>query len=293
MHIKDGQYSLQPHVGQELLKFSDANLSKKEVQQFLGIVNYMAYFIDHLSTTIEPLQNMLKKNAPAWSEEQTKAIREIKQKGHGLPALSIPTDGKMILQTDASDLYWAAVLLEEKNGKRSICGYKSGSFSEDEKHYHSTFKEILAVKRGIEKLQFHLIGHHFFIEMDMSAFPKMMNFKQKQIQNSQLLRWAECFSNFDFEVKHIKGHNNLLPDLLSRPNSKSMVNKIIPVICMIGSSSSKPSSSRPPEIYFNIQKFPPEIHDLIANKTIKARSKELILKYQSLVIQNHGIHTVD
>ncbi|KAL2518395.1 Reverse transcriptase domain-containing protein [Abeliophyllum distichum] len=132
MHIKDGQYSLQPHVGQELLKFPDANISKKEVQQFLSIVNYMADFIDHLSTTIKPLQNMLKNNAPAWSEEQTKAIQEIKQKVHGLPALSIPTDGKRILQTDASDLYWAAVLLEEKNGKRSICGYKSDSFSEAE-----------------------------------------------------------------------------------------------------------------------------------------------------------------
>ncbi|KAL2541639.1 putative reverse transcriptase domain [Abeliophyllum distichum] len=126
--------------------------------------------------------------------------------------------------------------------------------------------------------------------MDMSAFPKMMNFKQKQIPNSQLLRWAEWFSNFDFEVKHIEGHNNLLPDLLSKPKSKSMVSKIIPVICMIGSSSSKPSSSRPPKIYPNIQKFPPEIHDLIANKTHKARSKKLMLKYQSLVIQNHGIH---
>ncbi|KAL2491169.1 Uncharacterized protein Adt_26797 [Abeliophyllum distichum] len=234
MYIKDGQYSLQPHVEQKLLNFPDANLSKKEVQQFLGIVNYVADFIDHLSTAIKHLQNMLKKNALAWSEEQTKAIREIKQKVHGLPALSIPANGKRILQTDSSDQYWAAILLEEQNGKRSICGYKSASFSEVEKHYHSTFKEILAVKRGIEKFQFHLIGHHFFIKMDMSAFLKMMNFKQKQIPNSQLLR--------------------------------------------------------PPEIYPNIQKFPPEIHDLIANNTLKARSKGLMLKYQSLVIQNHGIH---
>ncbi|KAL2498671.1 Uncharacterized protein Adt_24221 [Abeliophyllum distichum] len=50
-------------------------------------------FIDHLSTAIKPLHNMLKRNAPAWSEEQTKAIRKIKQKVHNLPALSIPTDG--------------------------------------------------------------------------------------------------------------------------------------------------------------------------------------------------------
>ncbi|KAL2519014.1 putative reverse transcriptase domain [Abeliophyllum distichum] len=297
MHIKNGQYSLQPHIGQELLKFSDSNLSKKEIQQFLGIVNYMADFIDHLSTVIKPLQNMLKKNAPPWTDEQTKAIQLIKQKVHSLPALSIPNDGKIILQTDASDLFWAAVLLEENNGKRNICGYKNGSFSDAEKHYHSTFKEILAVKRGIEKFQFHLIGHHFFIEMDMSAFPKMLSFKQKQIPNSQLLRWAEWFANFDFEVKHIKGHDNLnlLPDLLSRPKPKISAIKPIPIICMMGPSSSKPSSSnpsssRPPEIHPNMDNFPPGINNLIKNKTLKARSKELMLKYQSLVIQKHGIH---
>ncbi|KAL2499511.1 RNA-directed DNA polymerase [Abeliophyllum distichum] len=167
---------------------------------------------------------------------------------------------------------------------------KSSSFSEAEKHYHSTFKEILAVKRGIEKFKFHLIGHHFFIEMDMSAFPKMLNFKQKQILNSQLLRWAEWFSNFDFKVKHIKSHNNLLPDLLSRSKPKFPVNKTIPISYMMRPSSSTHSYSRPPEVYPNMDNFPPEIHNLIANKTLKAQSKELILKYQSIVIQNRGIH---
>lgn len=231
MHIKDGQYSLQPHVGQELLKFADTDLSKREVQQFLGIVNYMADFVDHLTPIIRPLQNMLKKDAPPWSSKQIEAVRKIKQNVQELSALSIPTNGKRILQTDASDLYWAAVLLEEKNGKRNICGYKSGAFSEAEKHYHSTFKEILAVKRGIEKFQFHLIGHKFLIEIDMSAFPKMLSFKQKQIPNSQLFRWAEWFSNFDFDVKHIKEKTNLLADLLTRP--KAFHSQPILVICMI------------------------------------------------------------
>ncbi|KAL2534379.1 RT RNaseH 2 domain-containing protein [Abeliophyllum distichum] len=123
--------------------------------------------------------------------------------------------------------------------------------------------------------------------MDISAFPKMLSFKQKQIPNSQLLRWAEWFENFDFEVKHIKGHDNLLPDLLSRPKPKISAIKPIPIICMMGPSSSKPSSSkpsssRPPEIHPNMDNFPPEINNLIKNKTLKARSKELMLKYQSL-----------
>jgi len=50
-----------------------------------------------------------------------------------LLALKIPSRRKQILQTDASDSYWRAVLLEEdEKGKRHICGYKSGVFKDSE-----------------------------------------------------------------------------------------------------------------------------------------------------------------
>ena len=90
---------------------------------------------------------------------------------------------KRILQTDASDEYWIAALFEENDGKMNICGYKSGAFKTSELHYHSTFKEILAVKHGIEKFQFHLFGHNFLLAMDMSSFPKMLQFKRKMLSH--------------------------------------------------------------------------------------------------------------
>ncbi|MBA0575353.1 hypothetical protein Golob_024247 [Gossypium lobatum] len=125
--------------------------------------------------------------------------------------------GKRILQTDASDKYWGAILFEENDGKRRLYGYKSGRFKDAEIHYHSTFKEILAVKNGISKFQFHMTGYRFLVEMDMSSFPKMLQFKQKEVPHPQLLRWAERFSKFAFDVVHIKGKNNVLADILSRP----------------------------------------------------------------------------
>ena len=98
-----------------------------------------------------------------------------------LPPLQISGPGKRILQTNASDEYWAAALFEEIDGKRSICGYKSDAFKPSELHYHSTFKEILAVKHGIENFQFHLLGHNILVEMDISSFPKMLQFKRKML----------------------------------------------------------------------------------------------------------------
>jgi len=94
-----------------------------------------------------------------------------------LPPLQILSTGKRILQTNAGDEYWATILFEEIDGKRHLCAYKSGKFSKVEMHYHSTFKEILAVKNLIEKFEFHLIGHHFLVESDMAYFPQITKFK--------------------------------------------------------------------------------------------------------------------
>ncbi|KAH9792676.1 hypothetical protein KPL71_004226 [Citrus sinensis] len=184
MIIKDGHYQPGKHIAQELLHFPDQQLSKRQIQQFLGIINYIRDFIPHIA------QNP--------------------------PPLKLITDGKRILQTDASDESWGAILLEEINGKENFIAYASGHFSDTQKHYHSVFKEILAVKNGIKKFEYHLIGHHFLIRMDSSAFPNIFHFKGKTVPEKMLLRLKDWFSKYDFSVKHIKGSQNLIPDMLSR-----------------------------------------------------------------------------
>ncbi|GJY69753.1 putative zinc finger, CCHC-type containing protein [Tanacetum coccineum] len=140
---------------------------------------YMADFLPKLSHHTALLFPMLKKNPPQWMSRQTEAVKAIKCQAEKMPPLKIPASSeKRILQTDAIDECWGAVLLvQDNNNKLHVCGYKSGTFKASEQHYHSTFKEILTVKRGIEKFQFHLIGHEFQVELDMSSFPCMLQFK--------------------------------------------------------------------------------------------------------------------
>nr|GEW78745.1 hypothetical protein [Tanacetum cinerariifolium] len=83
MEIFDGKYQPQPHVAQELLKFLDELSSQKMIQQFLG---------------------------------QTKAVKAIKSLAEKMPPLKIHASSeKRILQTDASDECWGAVLLVQDN----------------------------------------------------------------------------------------------------------------------------------------------------------------------------------
>ncbi|KAH9697817.1 hypothetical protein KPL71_023772 [Citrus sinensis] len=112
MQIKNGFYQPGPHIAQELLHFPDKDFTKKQVQQFLGIINYIRDFLPHVDQQTSIFSALLKKNLISWDSSHTTAVQQLKQIAQNPPKLKIMTDGKRILQTDASDTSWGAMLLE-------------------------------------------------------------------------------------------------------------------------------------------------------------------------------------
>ena len=229
----------------------------------------------------------MKKNPPEWNSLHTEAIQQLKKLVEKLPPLQIPGPGKRILQIDASDEYWAAALFKENDGKRNICGYKSGAFRTSELHYHSTFKEILAVKHGIEKFQFHLLGHNFLVEMNMSFFPKMLQFKRKMLPHPQLLRSSNWFSQWSFQVKHIKGRDNLITNYLSRKSPTINTTVISSPLCVYPITNPS-SSSHSYSITDIIESLPSDIKYHIKNLTLEARSKRIIRVLHDYLKQHYN-----
>jgi len=266
MVFVDGACTPDTHIAEEIQKFPDSPPTRKQIQQFLGIIQYLRNFIPQVAQMTRPLQ-LLKKDADCWIEKQTRAVRKLKTATQNLSALVIPSTGQRILQTDASDKYWNVVLPEDKNGHRHICGYKNGSFKESETHHHSTFKEILAVKYGIQKFEFHLTAYHFTVVMDCSSFLKILQFKRKMLPHPQLLRLAEWFSKYTFTVEHIKGTKNLIPDMLTRPPKTQTL--LLPLI-LIASSSNLP----PPDQDFLTDDLPPLAQEMVLNHTLDLQAKD-------------------
>ncbi|KAH9801842.1 hypothetical protein KPL71_001175 [Citrus sinensis] len=165
MKIQDGHYQPGPHIAQELLHFPNSNFTKKQVQQFLGIINYIRDFLPHVNHHTSKLSALLKKNPPSWSEIHSYAVKQLKQIAQNPPSLKLITDGKRILQTDASDESWGAILLEECNGH--FIAYASGQFIDAQKHYHTVYKEILAVKN---------VPHITYLEQDFQIKTPLKNF---------------------------------------------------------------------------------------------------------------------
>ena len=57
----------------------------------------------------------------------------------------------------------------------------------------------------------------FLLRIDCKAAKDLLNKDIKKFISKQIFaRWQALLSNFDFDIEHIKGSTNSLPDFLSR-----------------------------------------------------------------------------
>ena len=115
--------------------------------------------------------------------------------------------------------------------------------------------------------------------MDNSSFPKILEFKNKMPPDPQTLRLKDWFSRYDFTVKHIKGKQNLIPDLLSRPNKPIQLfthNHSFPLIMMIRSLPSGATT---------FKDFPPGLNPSCPLSAIQDYARRNIFYYMAKIMR--------
>ena len=68
----------------------------------------------------------------------------------------------------------------------------------------------------MDKFEIHLINKKFLLRTNASAMKKVLTKDIRRAGEVKFSRWQALFANFDFDVEHIKGEENSLPDFLSR-----------------------------------------------------------------------------
>ena len=127
------------------------------IHKFFGCLNYSSDLIKDLAKERQELQKLLtKKNQIGLSEKHTIIVKKLKDICSNLPKLRLPNkNDNLILQTDASDKYWASIL---KTDLGEICRYTSGTFNENKINYDINEKELLAIIKGINKFEVFLLS---------------------------------------------------------------------------------------------------------------------------------------
>ncbi|KAL0334379.1 UNVERIFIED_CONTAM: Enzymatic polyprotein [Sesamum angustifolium] len=143
---------LQEHIVEKIRNFPDVLKDKKQLQSFLGVVNFAGIFIKDLAKYRKDFRPLLKETESAkwkWEEIHTQRIRELKQVCNNLPKLAIPQDeDELVVYTDANDYRWAAVLMKKTTtGKNLVDTLEGCSQSNKPKCGTSTRKNSLRFGR--------------------------------------------------------------------------------------------------------------------------------------------------
>ncbi|GFT49045.1 retrovirus-related Pol polyprotein from transposon 17.6 [Trichonephila clavipes] len=87
-----------------------------------------------------------------------------------------------------------------------------------EEKYSSYELEVLAVVNALKKFRTYLLGNHFKIITDCSAFQKTMD---KKDLVTRVARWRLLLEEYDYEIVHRSGQRMQHVNALSRENPKS------------------------------------------------------------------------
>jgi hypothetical protein len=107
-----------------------------------------------------------------------------------------------------------AVLYQQgDDGDLRIVSYTSAKFTPAESKYHSNEQECFAVVWALKKYRPLLEDNRFTLRTDNAALTWL---DRVQDERGKLTRWTMLLKRFSFDVEHVSGKNNELPDALSR-----------------------------------------------------------------------------
>ena len=217
-HIFDNNgYHLSDQRKQGIL---DMNKPKtlKQLRSFLGMVNFFRDFVSHLSEALVPLTDLTKgprdnKNRELiWNEAADAAFVEVKQLISDAGCLHvIAPQGELVLFTDASEVGSGWCLMQKQEGKwKPIC-YGSHKWSLAAQNWAVIQKELYGIFVGITDCSSYLLGRPFTLATDHR---NLVYLKTSKIP--KLVRWYLALSEFQFNIVHIPGEENVVADVLSR-----------------------------------------------------------------------------
>jgi hypothetical protein len=182
-----------------------------DIRSFLGLAGYYRRFIKGFSKIGFPITSLQKKEVKfIWTSKCEERFQQLKFLLTNAPVLNIVDPNKEFLVCiDACKEGLEGVLMQEGH---VIC-YKSIKLNEYEVNYVTHDVELAAIVHVLKMWGHYLLGRRFVLMTDHRGLRYL--FDQPKL-NARQARWMSLLSEFDFEIKHIKGKENRVLDALSR-----------------------------------------------------------------------------
>jgi hypothetical protein len=185
--------------------------SKTELRKLLGKLNWFRDHVPGLSKLLLNITNQLKDSNPnqvEWTQKDDDQVEEILKLIRKQIVLHYPDPSKgYVLKTDASDLGFGAVLLQE--GK--LIGIYSNKLQGAELRYTTTEKKLLAVIKALKRFKSIVFGAPITVLTDHKNLTYVTS-----CENNRAQRWKLLLDEYNVTIKYLPGNENHEADMLSR-----------------------------------------------------------------------------
>src|SRR5260221_995972 len=190
----------------------------KDVQSFIGFVNFYQRFIHNFSEIAHPLHALTRKSKDwSWGAAKQQAFDALNSAVTSAPMLAFPSkSGPFCLECDASNFATGAVLSQQQEDRLfHPIGFMSKSFSNTERNYQIHNKEMLVIMDALEEWRHFLEGSDQKFEIH-TDHKNLSYFREAHKLNCHQAQWSLYLSRFDFILTPMPGRQMGRPDALLR-----------------------------------------------------------------------------
>eukprot|EP00253_Pinus_taeda_P031291 PITA_31291 len=176
----------------------------KELQAFLGKINFLRRFIPNLAELIRLLRKMLKKDAKVkWYLETKQAFESIKMALTQTPILTGPQfDKDFIIFSFASEHTIAAVLLQKDDqGNEKPISFFSRALRDAPLKYQIMEKQSYAVVKAIKDFRIYILYSHVIAYVPKAVVKDILT--QEGLEGKRG-KWIASIPKYDIEIKPTK-----------------------------------------------------------------------------------------
>lgn len=187
--------------------------SKKDLQIFLGMINYLSRFLPNLSKETAPLRNLLKNDTHwVWTRNEELCFKKLKQMVCNAPILALfDNEKEVVIATDASKEAVGSVLLQDNQP----VAYSSASLTSAQIRYSVIEKELMAITTACEHYHYYVYGRQFVVRTDHKPLIGLVN-KPIDDMSPRLQSLVLRLMKYDVKLEYHPGKTMYVPDALSR-----------------------------------------------------------------------------
>lgn len=192
--------------------------SRRSLRRFLGMSGYYRAFCKNFADVVAPLTSLTSLKKPyVWSPACQHAFESCKALLCSTPVLAAPDFQRPFkLDVDASGCGAGAVLLQEDDSgtDHPIC-YFSKKFNSAQSNYSTIEQETLSLLLALQFFEVYVGSSPLPVKIYTDHNP-LVFLKQMRNSNQRLMRWSLLVQDFNLDICHKKGADNVLADALSR-----------------------------------------------------------------------------